>query len=218
MLARAFVRPARRLAAPAVRWAHGPSGTGGGPPGDDLSDLPWADADDELVDASPHSGAKPPPGSGGSDSSAAPALSLERLAALVSPEREAGGRAASRAGPAARGRRRSEVLDAIESASMSELSRLVESVAEEAAQPPELHLPARAAQHVLFDPRVRTPPWAQVRARRRSRPRVALRGRHPSRGHGEEAGPGWEESGALPHPASAARRCPLRSSPRRRST
>lgn len=151
--------------AAAARWAHAPSGGSELGPVDDLHDLPWADADDELVDL-PSGAAAPTSAAARSRSAAAAAhrdaLSLERLAALVTPESQTGARGVRV--NAARARRHADALDAIESASLSELSDLVSAVSEESGMPNEQSAPTREAKHALFDPRVRTPPWAQVRA------------------------------------------------------
>ncbi|KAG8461123.1 hypothetical protein KFE25_003692 [Diacronema lutheri] len=149
--------------AAAARWAHAPSGGSELGPVDDLHDLPWADADDELVDL-PSGAAAPTSAAARSRSAAAAAhrdaLSLERLAALVTPESQTGARGVRV--NAARARRHADALDAIESASLSELSDLVSAVSEESGMPNEQSAPTREAKHALFDPRVRTPPWAQV--------------------------------------------------------
>jgi hypothetical protein len=162
-----------------VRWAQGGAASGGpvGPPhADELDALPWADADDELTDLPSPAGtvaavssaarvAKRSAEAATAAAASAEELSLERIAHLLAQPAKG---APSRAGQAA-GRRRSEAVEALEAASLSEIATLVQAVAEERADGVGAREPrsgaTRAAQFALFDPRVRTPPWAQVRAR-----------------------------------------------------
>lgn len=75
-------------------------------------------------------------------------LTFETLARMLDDDRRKGTRTASAA---------------VESASASELAKLISQVREEDGNEDPIELPE---DEVLFDPRARIVPWAQVRARR----------------------------------------------------